>query len=59
MVVYWISKYGTVVSGRIEGFNDNIYSILAETSGIKVRNNVAIINISGKHFSRATVNYHQ
>lgn len=54
---YCVRKYGTAMLGSMVGFNDNISAIQAETPGITVRNNAAIIEVSGPRFSRAIVNY--
>lgn len=54
---FCIRKYGTVVLGSTKGYLDNISAIQAETPGITVRNNPAIIEISADRFSRALVNY--
>lgn len=52
---YCTRKYGTVVLGSTTGFADNISSIQAETPGITVRNNAAIIEVSAERFSRAII----
>ncbi|GAB1463375.1 hypothetical protein [Pedobacter sp.] len=54
---YCTRKYGTTVLGIVTGFDDNISSIQAETPGITVRNNKAIVEVSAERFSRAIVNF--
>lgn len=54
---YCIRKYGTVKLGNTVGYDDNISSIQAETPGITVRNNRAIIEVSAQRFNRAIINY--
>ncbi len=54
---YCVRKYGTAILGSTVGYDDNISAIQAETPGITVRSNAAIIEISGARFSRAIVNY--
>lgn len=55
---FLIRKYGTIQKGKtITGFDDNIVAIQAETPGITVRNNNAIIEVSGERFNRAIVTY--
>lgn len=54
---YCTRKYGTAQLGSIIGFDDNISAIQAETPGITVRNNKAIIRVSAQRFNRAIIKY--
>lgn len=54
---YCTRRYGTTKQGQVTGFNDRVSSIQAETPGITVRNNKAIIDAASQRFNRAIIIY--